>query len=117
VSAKLRIAYFAHSLRSDWNNGNAHFLRGLMRGLRKLGHEPVVFAHRDEWSVRTLCLAASGEEAFDRFAAEYSDLQTYLYDARESGQHDSVRQLLEEFDVVILHEWNPQALAHTLRAA
>jgi spore maturation protein CgeB len=116
VSAKLRIAYFAHSLRSDWNNGNVHFLRGLMRGLRKLGHEPVVFEPRDEWSVRNLRSEASGEEALNRFAAEYSDLQICLYDALESGQHDFFRQSLTDFDVVILHEWNPPALAHTLLA-
>ncbi len=37
MSRSFRIAYFAHSLRSDWNNGNAHFLRGLLRSLGSLG--------------------------------------------------------------------------------
>ena len=43
MSRKLRIAYLAHSLRSDWNNGNAHFLRGLLRALGAIGHEVVAF--------------------------------------------------------------------------
>ena len=38
MPAKLRLAYFAHSFRSDWNNGNAHFLRGLMRAMVRMGH-------------------------------------------------------------------------------
>ena len=28
------LAYLSHTLRSDWNNGNAHFLRGLLDNLR-----------------------------------------------------------------------------------
>ena len=43
MSRKFRMAYFAHSLRSDWNNGNAHFLRGLLAHLGRLGHEVTVF--------------------------------------------------------------------------
>ena len=27
----MRIVYFTHSLRSCWNHGNAHFLRGVLR--------------------------------------------------------------------------------------
>ena len=34
----MRFAFFYHSARSDWNHGNAHFLRGLVRSLTELGH-------------------------------------------------------------------------------
>ena len=37
MSTPLRLRLFAHSWRSDWNHGNAHFLRGLadeLRGIR-----------------------------------------------------------------------------------
>ena len=33
MKEKLNIALFCHSLISDWNHGNVHFLRGLMREL------------------------------------------------------------------------------------
>ena len=54
MSASLRIAYFAHSLRSDWNNGNAHFLRGLLRHVGLLGHAVTVFEPETEWSLENL---------------------------------------------------------------
>ena len=33
--SKLNIHLFAHSWVSDWNHGNAHFLRGLARALQR----------------------------------------------------------------------------------
>ena len=33
MPSRLNIALFVHAIRSDWNNGNAHFLRGLARAL------------------------------------------------------------------------------------
>ena len=37
----MRFALFYHSVISDWNHGNAHFLRGLMRALQARGHAHV----------------------------------------------------------------------------
>jgi spore maturation protein CgeB len=111
---KPHIAYFAHSVRSDWNNGNAHFLRGLIRGLGKLGHDPVVFEPREEWSIQNLRLEPSGAAALDQFAAEYPDLQICPYDVLATDQKAFLSQALKDFEVVILHEWNPPWLAHTL---
>ncbi len=37
------IVYFTHSLRSCWNHGNAHFLRGVLRELSARGHDVVAF--------------------------------------------------------------------------
>ena len=34
----MKIALFVHSLRSDWNHGNAHFLRGVASELVHRGH-------------------------------------------------------------------------------
>ena len=39
MTGTLKIRYFAHSWVSDWNHGNAHFLRGLVRVLVRMGHE------------------------------------------------------------------------------
>jgi spore maturation protein CgeB len=116
VSHKLRIAYFVHSIRSDWNNGNAHFLRGLIRAMANLGHEPVVFEPCEEWSIRNLRSEPSGEETLSQFAVEYSDIPICLYDAQASHVKEYLRHALALFDVVILHEWNPPVLAHTLLA-
>jgi len=39
----VNIAFFYHSLLSDWNHGNAHFLRGTVWELKKRGHQVQVF--------------------------------------------------------------------------
>src|SRR5579875_3353386 len=63
----LRIAYFAHSLRSDWNNGNAHFLRGLLDNVRLLGHEITCFEPEHEWSIDNLRAEPQGEDSLAQF--------------------------------------------------
>jgi spore maturation protein CgeB len=37
----MRFVLYTHSLVSDWNHGNAHFLRGVMRDLTRRGHSAV----------------------------------------------------------------------------
>lgn len=111
---RLRIAYLAHSLRSDWNNGNAHFLRGLMREIRALGHDAVVLEPRTEWSMDNLLQEPLGEKALRQFADLYPDLRTELYEPAAVPDRSAWRQRLRGFDVVMLHEWNPPALAAML---
>ena len=50
----LRIALFCHSIVSDWNHGNAHFLRGLVRSLKKLGHQVFTLEEEENWSLSNL---------------------------------------------------------------
>ncbi len=104
----LRLAYFVHSLRSDWNNGNAHFLRGLLRNFGALGHQVTVFEPATEWSVENLLTESRGAESLDQFQGVYADLNIVSYDQQ------SFSEQLAGMDVVILHEWNPPALANTL---
>ncbi|KAA6456971.1 glycosyltransferase [Acidobacteria bacterium AB60] len=111
---KLRIAYFAHSIRSDWNNGNAHFLRGLLRALGSLGHEAVCFEPASEWSIDNLRKEPQGEESLRQFAAVYPDLTIQTYDAQRLTDRAFWKSSLAAFDVVILHEWNSPALSDTL---
>lgn len=108
---KLRIAYFAHSIRSDWNNGNAHFLRGLLRNLGELGHEVTVFEPATEWSIENLSAEPLGDTSLRQFAAIYADLKIVTY--THTGEHAFLEQLAGA-DFVILHEWNAPALAQTL---
>ncbi len=114
MSHKARIAYFAHSLRSDWNNGNAHFLRGLVRGLGEVGHEVVVYEPADNWSTVNLLAEAQGEESLAQFASTYADLTIRAYDAATSGKASAWRARLAGVDIVIVHEWNPPELAQAL---
>ena len=37
----MKVVYFVHAIASCWNNGNAHFLRGVGVALQELGHEVV----------------------------------------------------------------------------
>jgi spore maturation protein CgeB len=66
----MNVKLFCHSLVSDWNHGNAHFLRGVMRELRRRGHEVDVLEPEDAWSRRNL-LEDAGPQAIDDFHAAY----------------------------------------------
>ncbi len=114
MQANLRIAYLSHTLRSDWNNGNAHFLRGLLDNLRQLGHEVTAWEPATEWSLENLLGEPGGQASLDQFAALYPDLSIALYPTVEISDLSAWKKRLADTDVVILHEWNPPVLAHTL---
>jgi spore maturation protein CgeB len=106
---------FCHSLLSDWNHGNAHFLRGVVTDLVLRGHEVQVFEPRDAWSVQNL-VAEHGEAALWRVHTTYPNLQPQRYDPATL----QLEHALEDADVVIVHEWNePDLVARVgrLRAA
>ena len=50
----MRVVIFCHSLVSDWNHGNAHFLRGVARELLARGHDVRVYEPDDAWSLANL---------------------------------------------------------------
>ena len=107
MSRKIRIAYVLHSLRSDWNNGNAHFLRGLMRSLVRLGHEVTIYEPETEWSIANLLSEGeTGVASLNQFAVTYPDLTISLY----SRDLTSLRKSLRGTDIVIVHEWNSPKL-------
>ncbi len=109
---RFTIAYLAHTLRSDWNNGNAHFLRGLVRALGTIGHEVTVFEPAESWSIENLRTEAEGERSLTDFRRVYPDIRIKLY---QNVETDEVwRERLRGFDVVVLHEWNAPELAQTL---
>ncbi len=111
---KLRIVYLAHSLRSDWNNGNAHFLRGLLRALVSLGHHVSILEPDREWSFDNLQTEPKGLRSLADFSRTYPDLAIETYRPDETdARWDS---WLGGADIVILHEWNPPSLAHKLLA-
>ncbi len=111
----MKILLFYHSLVSDWNHGNAHFLRGIVSELRARGHEAVVFEPKDAWSVRNL-VEEYGTEPVQRFHQAYPGLESVRY---ELGSFD-LEGALVGADAVLVHEWNDPVLVNrigTVRAA
>ena len=64
----MRVVIFCHSILSDWNHGNAHFLRGVARELMAGGHGVRVFEPRDAWSLANL-VAEHGPAPLEAFRA------------------------------------------------
>ena len=100
---------FYHSLVSDWNHGNAHFLRGVVSELKARGHDVRVYEPRDSWSVQNLRKEAAGEAALAGFHEAYPGLESTEYDPERLGAH-----VLRGADLVIVHEWNSRQLVKAL---
>src|SRR6266496_3176859 len=75
----LRIRLFAHSWISDWNHGNAHFLRGLARALAMMGHEVRCYEESDGWSLTNLRQEAESTRAIEQFRSSYPELDVVSY--------------------------------------
>jgi spore maturation protein CgeB len=105
----MKIAFFVHSLLSDWNHGNAHFLRGVATELISRGHQVRAYEPRDAWSLTNL-LADHGEAALEGFHKTYPALASVRYDPRTL---DLDREL-DGVDLVIVHEWNDHELVRRL---
>lgn len=112
MSERLRFRLFAHSWISDWNHGNAHFLRGLASELVKLGHDVRCYEERGSWSLTNL--AAENEtalfEAYTSFRYAFPDLDVRLY-SRDTSLRSFLAEELRDADIVIVHEWNSPQLA------
>lgn len=109
-----RIGYFAHTLRSDWNNGNAHFLRGLLHQLGVAGQNVTIFEPDHDWSLDNLREEALGEHSLLQFQETYPDLDIELYRPDQVEDRELWQRTLHGFDIVVVHEWNPPELAHLL---
>jgi spore maturation protein CgeB len=101
----MRIVMFYHSLVSDWNHGNAHFLRGVVNELLVRGHDVRVLEPQDAWS-RTNLVADHGDEAIDGFHRAYPRLQSDAYTPTSLN----LDEVLRHADLVVVHEWNAHAL-------
>ena len=100
----MKFLFYTHSLVSDWNHGNAHFLRGVMRELVARGHTALALEPEDGWS-RANLLRDQGDGAIERFGRDFPELVSLTYDS--SFDHE---KLLDDADVVIVHEWTDPAL-------
>ena len=101
----MRVVMFCHSLVSDWNHGNAHFLRGVATELISRGHDVRVYEPRDSWSLSNL-LAEHGPRPVEEFRAAYPPLESSAYDL-DTLDLDAA---LADADLVLVHEWNEHEL-------
>lgn len=105
----MRIVMFYHSLLSDWNHGNAHFLRGIVSELQRRGHSVAVYEPSDGWSLQNL-RRDHDERAIADFYRAYPGLDSTFYDP-DSLDLD---QALEHAELVIVHEWNDHDLVQRI---
>ncbi|PYS37387.1 MAG: glycosyltransferase [Acidobacteria bacterium] len=106
----MRFVFFYHSLISDWNHGNAHFLRGVANELQSRGHEVRVFEPADGWSLQNLT-REYGPAPIKEFSKRFPALKTNFY----SIARFDLDEALDGADLVIVHEWNDHELVRRLR--
>jgi spore maturation protein CgeB len=115
MRGKLDIRIFAHSFVSDWNHGNAHFLRGLARSLMKMGHQVRAYEELGAWSLTNLVKQEQERsiDAIDDFRRRFKDLPVHFY-RNDAGLADYLTKQLRGADVVIIHEWSEPKVVNTI---
>jgi spore maturation protein CgeB len=105
----VRFVLFYHSLVSDWNHGNAHFLRGIVAELQDRGHDVAVYEPVDAWSVQNL-VADHGTKPLDDFRRAFPHLASTRYELAKLD----LDEVLDRADVVLVHEWNDHELVRRI---
>lgn len=112
----MRFVFFVHSTVSDWNHGNAHFLRGLMDALVRLGHEVTAYEPRNAWSLQNL-LADHGIGPVVEVARAYPRIGVRSYDPVAFARGEGLDEAVTGADAVLVHEWNDPAVANQVPEA
>jgi spore maturation protein CgeB len=108
----MKAVFFYHAFTSCWNNGNAHFLRGVTRELARLGHQVIVCEPDDGWS-RINALHDGGETILHEAERLLRFIELRRY--RASDDPDQfLDEALDGAELVIVHEWNPPELVGSL---
>lgn len=107
----MKFVFYTHSLISDWNHGNAHFLRGIMRDLIRRGHDAVALEPDGAWS-RVNLVEDQGPAALAAFKATFPELRSDIYDA--DFDHEAA---IADADVVVVHEWTEPQLVERIGRA
>ncbi|MDA8173530.1 MAG: glycosyltransferase [Nitrospiraceae bacterium] len=108
----MKIVLFYHSLVSDWNHGNAHFLRGVASELLSRGHLVDIYEPANGWSYSNL-VRESGQQAVDKFHLAFPNLKSICYHPQELD----VPKALDEAGLVIVHEWTPPSVISSIGRA
>jgi spore maturation protein CgeB len=105
----MNVAIFCHSIVSDWNHGNAHFLRGVAHELIARGHGVRIFEPRDGWSRRNLT-EEYGTRPLEEFRRVFPELTSTLYDPETLDVSAAVAGM----QLVLVHEWNDPRLVRRI---
>lgn len=100
-----RVALFYHSLVSDWNHGNAHFLRGIATNMVGRGIEVKIYEPVDSWS-RLNLIQHHGNEPVRRFHESYPSIESGAYHLSDL----ELERKLDGVDLALVHEWNDPRL-------
>jgi spore maturation protein CgeB len=105
----VRIVMFYHSLISDWNHGNAHFLRGIVTELQHRGHHVRVLEPAESWS-REHLLREHGTGPIAGFHRAYPGLasEQFRLESLDLGRE------IDGADLVLVHEWNDHQLVEAI---
>jgi spore maturation protein CgeB len=108
----MKIVLFCHSLLSDWNHGNAHFVRGVVTELQARGHDVTAYEPHNAWSLENLHREPSGRAALDGLHCVYPTL------SRAIRQYDTetldLDVTLNGADLVLVHEWSDHDLVRRI---
>ncbi len=105
----MKLVLFCHSFVSCWNNGHAHFLRGIAREMLRLGHHVSVFEPESGWS-RTNAIRDGGAAVLAEAAALVPGVSIETY--RE--ERPDLDRATAGADLVIVHEWSTPWLVSAL---
>lgn len=105
----MNIVLFYHSLLSDWNHGNAHFLRGIATELAERGNDVKIYEPANGWSISNL-IKDYGEDSIAEFHKYYPAINSIAYDPSTIY----LDEVLRDADLVLVHEWNEHALVKSI---
>lgn len=106
----MKVVLFCHSLLSDWNHGNAHFLRGIVTELSAQGHDVRVYEPHNAWSLQNLLAEPRGQQALDSMRAVYPAIRPYRYFLDTLDLESAV----DGAELVLVHEWSEPELVRRL---
>jgi len=101
----MNIVFFYHSVVSDWNHGNAHFLRGIATECLSRGHDVKIFEPAGGWSLENLKLQY-GDRPVAEFRRRFPHLRSTFYTMASID----LAGILSATDLVLVHEWNAPEL-------
>jgi spore maturation protein CgeB len=109
--AAMRVVIFCHSLLSDWNHGNAHFLRGVVAELLHRGHAVATYEPADGWS-RANLLDDAGPRALAGIGEAFAWAGEVVHEYGPDGP--DLGRALDGADLVLVHEWSPPRLVSAI---
>jgi spore maturation protein CgeB len=109
----MNVALFCHSILSDWNHGNAHFLRGVCSELRSRGHDVTCYEPLGSWSLAHL-LEQEGQHRFRDLVQDLLGHYPLLVPRRYDLRRLDLDAMLGDVDLALVHEWSDPELVRRI---